>query len=152
MVDRKRLVRVINEKGVREILVGRCEKVLRETKGRVRVEEREVNDFWIGRGVRQGCLLSPTLFTLLLADLKEEMRRGRWGEVRLETEKMYTLGYADDLAVMAENEEETRRLMARLERYVEEKGLEIITSKTKSMRCRKGRRKKDKMDVERVGN
>ncbi|KMQ88405.1 endonuclease-reverse transcriptase [Lasius niger] len=29
-----------------------------------------------GEGVRQGCLLSPLLFNLLVADLEEEMRRG----------------------------------------------------------------------------
>lgn len=30
----------------------------------------------MGRRVRQGCPLSPSLFTLLLADLEEKMRKG----------------------------------------------------------------------------
>lgn len=114
-VDRGKLVRTMRERGVREDLVRRCE-MLRETKGRVRVGERE--------------------FTLLLADLEEKMR-GRGGGVRLGTEKICTR-YANDVALMSEDEEGMKGLMARLERYVEEKGLEINTSKTKIMRCRRG--------------
>lgn len=65
----------------------------------------------------------------MLADL--EKIRGRWGGVRLGTEKICTR-YANDMALMAEDEEGMRGLMARLERYVKEKGLEINTSKTKN--------------------
>lgn len=71
------------------------------------VGEREGNDFGMGRGVRQGCPLSPTLFTLLLAALEEEMRKGRWERVRLGMEKVYTM-YADDVALMVKNEDEMR--------------------------------------------
>lgn len=48
--------------------------------------------------------------------------------------------------MMTEDKEEMRGLMASLERYVEEKGFEFNTSKTKIMRYRKGggRRKKIK--------
>lgn len=66
--------------------------------------------------------------------MKKEMRRERCGEVRLETEKVYTLAYADDVALIAENKKGMRGLMVRIERYVEEKSLKINTSKTKIMR------------------
>ena len=51
---------------------------------------------------------------------------------------MYTLAYADDVAVLAEDEEGMKGLMAKLERYVDGKGLEVSVGKTKVMRCRKG--------------
>src|SRR5436190_12995035 len=94
--------------------------------------------FWTGKGVRQGCPLSPGLFNLLLADLEEEMRRGGWGGVRLGEEKVYTLAYADDVALIAENEEDMKCMMRRMERYVEKKGLDVNGAKSKIMRFRKG--------------
>lgn len=40
---------------------------------------------------------------LLLADLEEEMRRRRWKRVKLRKRKIYTLAYADDVAIMTED-------------------------------------------------
>lgn len=58
--------------------------------------------------------MSPCLFNLLIADL-EEMRWGVGG-VRLKGEEVYSLAYADDVILLAE-EEDMRAMMARLERY-----------------------------------
>lgn len=51
--------------------------------------------------------------------------------------KVFTLAYADDI-VLAEKEEEMKCMIARLERYLEEKKLELNMGKTKVMRFRKG--------------
>ena len=51
---------------------------------------------------------------------------------------MYTLVYADDVAVLAEDEEGLKGLMAKLETYVDGKEFEVNVGKTKVMRCRKG--------------
>lgn len=39
--------------------------------------------FWTARGVRQGCPLSPLLFNLLVADMEDELRRVKWGGVKI---------------------------------------------------------------------
>lgn len=49
-------------------------------------------------------------------------------EVRLRGEKIYTLAYADDIVLLAE-EEDMRAMIARLERYVREKRLEVNVGK-----------------------
>lgn len=135
LVDREVLLRVMRERGVREGLVRRCEKVLRET---VRVNGREGESFWTRRGERQGCPLSPCLFTLLLADVDEELERGRWGGIRVGNRKIYSMAYTDDIVVVVEDENEMKGMISKLEKYLDGKGLEVNTEKTKIMRCRKG--------------
>lgn len=117
-VDRKILGRKMKRRGVRKGLVIRCEDILRETRCRMRVGG-EKTGFCQGR--RQGCLLSPDLFNLLLVDIEEHMKRGGWGGVRLLGGKVYTLAYTDDLILLAE-EDGMRSMIAKLEGYIKENG------------------------------
>ena len=36
-------------------------------------------NFWLARGVTQGCPLSALLFIILISDMEEEMRKKGWG-------------------------------------------------------------------------
>ena len=124
---------------MRAELVVRCEEVLKETICRVRVGDDEGERFWTARGVRQGCPLNPSLFTLLLADMDDELEKGRLRGVKLGGgERVYTLAYADDVAVLAEDEEGMKGMLGKLERYVDGKGLQVNLGKAKVMRFRRG--------------
>lgn len=135
LVDREKLIEAMRRRKVREGIV-RCMEILRKTSCKVRVGDRKEEEFWTVKRVRQGYPLSPSLFTLLLADMEEILEKGRWGGVRLGERKVYTLAYADDIAVLAEDEERIKG--GKLERYLDEIGMELNTGKTKIMRCRKG--------------
>ena len=50
---------------------------------------------------------------------------GEAGGVRLGGRKIYTLAYADDVAVLAEDLEGMKGMMGKLEKYVEGKGLQV---------------------------
>ena len=52
--------------------------------------------------------------------------------------KIFTLAYADDVAMLAEDEDGMRGMIGKLERYMDGKGLQVNVGKTKVMRCRRG--------------
>ncbi|XP_071572942.1 uncharacterized protein [Temnothorax nylanderi] len=137
-VDRGVLIKAMRERGIREGLVRRTEEILRETKSRVRVGNEIGEEFWTGRGVRQGCPLSPLLFNIMLADMEEEMGRVKGGGIRLGGKRIYTLAYADDVVLIAEDEDQMRSMLERLEGYLGRKRLELNVEKTKIMRFKKG--------------
>lgn len=62
------------------------------------------------------------------------------GEVRLGEGRVYTLAYEDDMVLIAEEEDEMRSMIERLEDCVERKKLELNVNKTKILRFRKGGR------------
>lgn len=91
--------------------------------------------------------MSPMLFNLLMADLEEEMGRGeRLGGVRLMGEKIFSLAYADDIVLIAEEERGMKWLIGKAEEYMEKKGLEVNVEKTKIMRFRRGGGRKKKVE------
>lgn len=135
-VDRGLLIKEMRKREVREELVRRCEEILRETINKIRKQKKEGKGFWTERTVRQGCPLSPSLFTLLMTDLEDELKKAGWGGIKIGERKIYTLAYADDVALL--DEERIKEMMGKLERYLEENDLYLNISKTKIMRCRKG--------------
>lgn len=72
-IDRGVLVKAMEERGVRGGLIRTIEEMVRETKCRVRAAGEVWEEFWMPRGIRQGCSLNPTLFNILIADMEEEM-------------------------------------------------------------------------------
>ena len=82
-------------------------------------------------GVRQGCLLSPTLFNIFL-DHDRRRRRSRrhcqhWGRT------ITNFRFADDIDGLAGEEEELSNLVERLDKASTAYGMEISAEKTKLM-------------------
>jgi len=72
----------------------------------VRTGHEAIDWFQIGKGVRQGCILSPCLFNLYAEYLMrntglEEAQAG----IKIAGRNINNLRYADDTTLMAENEE-----------------------------------------------
>ena len=75
----------------------------------VRTGHRTTDWFQIGKGVRQGCILSPCLFNFYAEYIMrntglEEAQAG----IKIAGGSINTLRYADDTTLMAESEEEPR--------------------------------------------
>ena len=62
------------------------------------------------RGVRQGCILSPTLFILYTEEMAARLRRMNAG-VKIDSDKICLLLYADDVIVINETTEELQSLL-----------------------------------------
>ncbi|XP_077255535.1 uncharacterized protein LOC143893712 [Temnothorax americanus] len=99
----------------------------------VRVDKTTSGPFSFGKGVRQGCILSPILFNVYGEYI---MRRTceKWeGGVTIGGVKITNLRYADDTTLLAATEAEMVALLSRMEEVSNEMGLTINRSKTKIM-------------------
>ena len=79
--------------------------------------------FQIGKGVRQGCILSPWLFNLNA----EYIMRNAWLEeaqagIKIARRNINNLRYADDTTLMAESEEEPKSLLMKVKEGSEQVG------------------------------
>ena len=101
---------------------------------RVRIGRGTTDWFQTGRGVHQGCILSPYLFNLYTEYI---MRNTRLDEVQagIKTARrnINNLRYADDTTLMAESEEELKSLLMKVKEESEKVGLKVNIQKAKIM-------------------
>ena len=88
--------------------------------------------FQTGKGVCQGCILSPCLFNLYAEYI---MRNAGLEEAQAGTKivgrNINNLRYVDDTTLMAESEEELKSLLMKVKEESEKVGLKLSLQKTK---------------------
>ena len=141
-IVREKLWETMENAGIGIDLVNRTREIYTETRNKIKVGEEMSRAFWTEEGVRQDCPLSPTLFTNFIADIEEEWEK-TCGMV-VGKEKFWTLSYADDIVLLANEEKEIKEMMRRLEKYLDRKKLVLNESKSKMMVFGKGRGRKKK--------
>ena len=90
--------------------------------------------FQIGKGVCQGCILSPSLFNFYAEYIMrnaglEETQAG----IKIAQRNINNLRYADDTTLMVESEEELKSLLMKVKEESEKVGLKLNIQKTKIM-------------------
>ena len=90
--------------------------------------------FQIGKGVCQGCILSPCLFNLYAECIMrnaglEEAQAG----IKIAGRNLNNLRYADDTTLMAESEKELKNHLMKVKEESEKVGLKLNIQKTKIM-------------------
>ena len=90
--------------------------------------------FQIGKGVCQGCILSPCLFNLYVVYI---MRNAGLDEaqvgIKIAGRNINNLRYADDTTLMAESKEELNSLLMKVKEESEKAGLKVNIQKMKIM-------------------
>ena len=102
-------------------------------KATVRTGHGTTDWFQIGKGVHQGCILSPCSFNFyaecIMRNACEEAQAG----IKIAGRNIKNLRYADDTTLMAENEEELKSLLMKVKVESEKVGLKLNIQKTKIM-------------------
>ena len=124
--------KILKEMGIPDYLICLLRNLYAGQEATVRTGHGTTNWFQIGKGVHQGCLLSPCLFNFYAEYIMrnaglEEAQAG----VKIARRNINNLRYADDTTHMAESEEELKGLLIQVKEKSEKVGLKFNIQKTK---------------------
>ena len=112
--------------GIPDDLTYRLRNLYADQEATVRTGHGTTNWLQIGKGVRQGCILSPCLFNFYAEYI---MRNAGLDEaqagIKISGRNIYNLRYADYSTLMAESEEELKNLLMRVKDEIENVGLKL---------------------------
>jgi Reverse transcriptase (RNA-dependent DNA polymerase) len=114
-VDRRFLYQALERMGLPDTMIRVIRALSEGNRSRVVTSGRESSEFSHRAGVMQGSVLSPTLYSAFLNGLAVELAAA--GKLSLGNTRLSTFLYADDMAIVADNQEEMQRLLDICERY-----------------------------------
>ena len=111
-MDHKKLWKILQEMGIPDHLTCLLKNLYTDQEATDRPGHGTTNWFQIGKGVRQGCILSPFLFNLYVEYIMrnaglEEAQAG----IKITGRNINSLRYADDTTLMVESKELKSLLM-----------------------------------------
>ena len=133
-MDHSKLWKILKETGTPDHLTCLLRNLYAGQEATVRTGQETTDWFQMGKGVHQGCILSPCLFDLYAkyitrnAGLEEAQ-----AEIKIARRNINNLRYADDTTLMADSEEELKSLLIKVKEESEKVGLKLNIQKTKIM-------------------
>ena len=134
-VDRETLWKLLKHYGVPDKIIAIIKSSYRNTTCRVANAGSLSENFEVKTGVRQGCLLSPLLFLLVIDWILKTTTANKNNGIQWTLFKQLDdLDFADDLALLAHNQKQMQDKTTCLETYSEKVGLKINQKKTEILR------------------
>ena len=114
-VDDNKLWKILQEMGIPDHLTCLLRNLYAGQEATIRTGHGTMDWFQIRKGIHQGYILSPCLFNLYAENIKrnaglEEAQAG----IKIAGRNLNNLRYADDTTLMAESEEELKRLLMKV--------------------------------------
>ena len=114
-VDHNKLWKILKEMGIPDHLTFLLRNLYAGQEATVRTGHGTTDQFQIGKGICQGCILSPCLFNFFAEYIMrnaglEETQAG----IKIGRRNINNLRYADDTTFMAESEEERKSLLMKV--------------------------------------
>ena len=133
-VDHNKLWKILQEMGIPDHLNCLLRNLYAAQEATVRTGHGTTDWFQTGKGVCQGCILSPCLFNLYAEYI---MRNARLDEahagIKTVGKNINNLRYTDDTTLMAESKEELKSLLMKVKEESDKVGLKLNIQKTKPM-------------------
>ena len=132
-VDHNKLWKILKELGIPDQLNCLLRNLYAVQEATVRTHGT-TDWFQIGKGERQGCILSPCLFNFYAENImrKAGLKAAQAG-IKIAGRNINKLRYADDTTLMAESEEELKSLLMKVKEESKKVGLKLNIQKTKIM-------------------
>ena len=123
-MDHNKLWKILKEMGISDHLTCLLRNLYAGQEATVRTGHATTDWFQIGKGVCQGCILSPCLFHLYAEYIMrntglEETQVG----IKIARKNINNLRYANDTTLIAESEEELKSLLMKVKEESEKVGL-----------------------------
>ena len=111
-VDHNKLWKILKEMGIPDHFTCLLRKLYPGQEATVRTGHGTTDWFQIGKGVRQGCILSPSLFNIYAEYIMQNARLNEaQAGIKIAGRNINNLRYADDTTLMAESKELKSLLM-----------------------------------------
>ena len=133
-VDHNKLWTILQEMGIPDHLTCLLRNLYAGQEATVRTRYGTTDWFQIWKGVHQGCILSPCLFTLYAEHIirNPELDEAQ-AEIKFSWRNINNLRYVDNTTIMAEIEEELKSLLMKVKEESEKVDLKLNIQKTKIM-------------------
>ena len=129
-VDHNKLWKILQEMGIPDHLICLLRNLYTGQEATVRIGHGTTDWFQIGKGVYQGCILSPCLFNLYAEYIMRNAGLDKaQTEVKTAGKNINNFRYTDDTTLLAESKEELKSLLMKVKQESEKVGLKLTFRK-----------------------